>query len=138
MVFLFIALFLVRRNHAPTTTSHTNVVQSPRGAPGPGGRERGEVLGPLVVAAAGVLHQRVRVTVLLHALGAVVELLVHEPARLPQDVGVAGELVEALPVVAVPVQLDVLVVLVLPALGLDHLEDRRTAVHAAAVPALLS
>lgn len=75
------------------------------------------------MVASGVLDEGIGVAVLLHASGLGVQFLFHKTARFIQDVLVAGELVEPLPVVAVPVQLDVLVVLVLATLRLHHLKD---------------
>lgn len=121
-----------------TTASHLDVIQGPPGLTRrSAGRERREVFGPLMVPPSRILNQRVRIAIFLHALGIVVQLPIHEPARLPQNVLVARQLVEALLVVAIAVQFDVLIVLILTTFRFDHLQHRWTAIHAGPVPYLL-
>jgi len=83
-----------------------------------------------------VAHDGVGERVLLLAARHVVVALVDEAAGLADYALAAGLLVEALPVLALAVQLDVHVVVGSAALGLDHLQDGGAALHLLGVAAV--
>lgn len=75
-----------------------------------------------------VLDDSVRIRVLLHASGLIPELPVDEPARLIENVWSARKLEEPLAVVAVSIELNVHILLILTADRFRHLFYRRTTI----------
>lgn len=119
---VFLRPFLKGRNDATTAAPDLDVIKSPSRLAGrTARRKRREVLRSLVVPSSGILNQRVGVAIFLHAFRTVVQLSVHESAGFAQNILVTGQLVEALFIVAIAVQFNVLIVLIFPSFRFDHL-----------------